>query len=413
MQFDNNINLLWATGIGPSYLLNPGDYVAHGAYVQDLNFDQDHNLLVTGSTNDAFPTTTFPYNITQPSSAYTQGHTAGTGFYNAFIAKLNVFSAVVYGLDYYSEIGGSQQSFGDAIISDNSGNIYVGGQTNSTTGFPFKNFGGGALYINSFTSGQFANGFISMFDPNGIQDWTTLTGGGYSVNSMAIDNLSNLYCFGYTYGAIELPTSNSSPYTYLDNGAPFGGNNKSFIQAFTSSHILDWGTYFGGTSSNNTPNTVAGNCKIGYIYDYWGNESSAELYICGATNTTDFPILNAQFQPFGIYGQSFGGNENAYIAGFTISGGVIIPGIHAIESTNSNKINLYPNPNLGSFLLQFESPFNGNADIQVANYLGQTVYEGATTNSTMNICLNNLNNGIYIIHVSVNESSYSIKFIKE
>ncbi|MNG07850.1 hypothetical protein D3C84_911710 [compost metagenome] len=63
---------------------------------------------------------------------------------------------------------------------------------------------------------------------------------------------------------------------------------------------------------------------------------------------------------------------------------------------------LYPNPNKGSFTIQFESKSNDGVKIFVHDILGKKVYENifeSTSNFNQNIQLQNVSAGIYLVTV--------------
>jgi subtilisin-like proprotein convertase family protein len=63
---------------------------------------------------------------------------------------------------------------------------------------------------------------------------------------------------------------------------------------------------------------------------------------------------------------------------------------------------LYPNPNKGSFTIQFESKSNDGVKVFVHDILGKKVYENtfeSTSNFNQNIQLQNVSAGIYLVTV--------------
>ena len=93
----------------------------------------------------------------------------------------------------------------------------------------------------------------------------------------------------------------------------------------------------------------------------------------------------------------------------------------AIEEKNNNQlqngnkqINVYPNPNNGNFTLRGTVNYNGIAQIEIINILGQIVYKKNTNinNSILNqeIQLNDVVNGVYLLKLSGNGYNEHIKF---
>ena len=74
-------------------------------------------------------------------------------------------------------------------------------------------------------------------------------------------------------------------------------------------------------------------------------------------------------------------------------------------------INVYPNPNKGTFQLSFGVDMLKNVSIQVVNNLGQVVYEEVHKNFNGNyseeIDISSLANGVYILNIKVGENTYT------
>ena len=77
-------------------------------------------------------------------------------------------------------------------------------------------------------------------------------------------------------------------------------------------------------------------------------------------------------------------------------------GIATIANATSG-LNIYPTPNSGQFKLSLNGVANGNADVEIINVLGETMYKGTMQVSNgklqQDINLQNAPNGSYFVRV--------------
>lgn len=73
-----------------------------------------------------------------------------------------------------------------------------------------------------------------------------------------------------------------------------------------------------------------------------------------------------------------------------------------IVSENQEKFNLYPNPNNGTFTLNYEIPNGRTVELQLINLMGTIVYQTLLENTTTIKKINAtfLSNGIYFLSVN-------------
>ncbi|MBI3500900.1 MAG: gliding motility-associated C-terminal domain-containing protein [Bacteroidetes bacterium] len=185
--------------------------------------------------------------------------------------------------------GGSDYDEGImSATTDAGGNLFVGGYTQSSIGFPIQNSS------NAYNQGIIAggwDGFVAKFSNAGVLLWCTYFGGngndfGFSV---AYDGTSgSLFFSGITLSASNFPLVNPGGGAYFVNsfsgGAQYG---DAFVAKFNSSGGLVWSTYFGGSGE-----------------EWWGNslaiDANSDLFIVGKTTSANFPLQNsagAYYQP--------------------------------------------------------------------------------------------------------------------
>jgi hypothetical protein len=128
----------------------------------------------------------------------------------------------------------------------------------------------GAAYL---TRGDYYGGgaYVSKVGPSG-QVWTVQVGGALDeASAIATDTLGNVYVAGSTQSS-EFPTMNAMQ-------ARLGGGRDAFLAKLNSEGKILYSTYFGGSE---------GDSATGVAVDPAGN-----VYVCGATGSSDFPTAAA------------------------------------------------------------------------------------------------------------------------
>jgi hypothetical protein len=87
----------------------------------------------------------------------------------------------------------------------------------------------------------------------------------------------------------------------------------------------------------------------------------------------------------------------------------------AINNLRAEKINLYPNPNKGTFRLQFDLPEKGQTEIKVYNAAGRLIYEYELGNFsgefTDDVDISQNGTGTYFLQIRQGEKYASKKII--
>jgi gliding motility-associated-like protein len=347
--------LKWATYYGT----NNSNIVAD---LQSVTTDGT-NVWVSGAVICA---TSLP-TVNPGGGAYFQG-ICGVGGYNAFILKFNT-SGVIKWATYY---GGNGTDAGYSISSDGA-NVWVTGVTSSTN-FPLFNPGGGAYFQATLGVGALSNAFILQFNTSGLRKWATYYGGngtdaGYSISSDG----SNVWVTGET-SSTNFPVLNPGGSAYFQGTLGVGATSNAFVLQFNTSGVLKWATYYGGNRSDlgfsvssdgsnvwitgkaqstNFPvfnpgggvyfqGTLAvgstynafilqfntsGVCKWATYYggngDEVGNSISsdgANVWVSGATGSTNFPVLNPGGGAYFQGTLALGCIYNAFVLQFNTSG---------------------------------------------------------------------------------------------
>jgi hypothetical protein len=216
------------------------------------------------------------------------------GNQDGFISKFNAAGIRLWST-YYG--GAGMDDFCSASI-DLANNLYVTGSTNSS------------LAISTAGSHQSAfNGisdaYLVKFNSAGVRQWGTYYGG-YKQDQAkccATDVFGNVFLTGETFSdttANVIATAGCHQQTfggYLFNN-PW---NDGFLVKFNSAGARQWGTYYGGNTTDYTR---------GCATDLLGN-----IYICGATGSATGIATPSAFQPT-LAGSMF----NGYLAKFDAGG---------------------------------------------------------------------------------------------
>jgi len=272
------------------------------------------------------------------------------GGFDAFLAKFSS-AGNLYWATYFGGIG---DDIAWGASTDASGNVYISGNTNSTTNIAttgafqtstsvingssfiakFKGNGNilwatyyhgngaddltyamatdgqGSVYITGSTNssnlatpgayqplygGGNGDAFLAKFNDIGNLLWCTYYGGSLADHARGIcsDALGNMYITGYTLSTNGIATLDAYKKTY--NGGTYDGD--AFLAKFSGAGSMYWATYFGGS------------------FDEYGSAVCADLmgniYITGYTNS------DKNIATVGSFQDSFaGGFDDAFLAKF-------------------------------------------------------------------------------------------------
>jgi len=286
-----------------------------------IALDTSGNVYVAGTTTSPnFPT----QNGFQPNLS---------GQQDGFVSKLDSTGTTLL---YSTFLGGSNIDTIAAIAVDLAGNAYVAGNTLSAD-FPV------AAAFHKTIPGQ-ESGFVTKISSNGqALVYSTFLGGSggsmlapESVNAIAVDATGAAYVTGVT-SSVDFPVVNA--YQTLSDGGTHG-----FVTKFDSTGaVLVFSSYFGG-SGRDWPMGIT-------------VSTSASVYLCGYTSSSDFPVLNAiQVSNAGIY--------DAFVARFNSIGRLVHSsylGGSSIDSANAITIdgngNIYLAGHTMSTNFPLASPF--------------------------------------------------------
>ena len=268
---------------------------------------------------------------------------------------------------------GSERCY--SVVLDALGNIYCAGYTNGGVGE---------------TNGGNNDAFVMKLNSSGDLQWVTqlgattlgFSGGNNSETdrcySVAVDDSGNIYCAGYTDGAL---------------GEANGGGNDAFVMKLNSSGTIQWVTQLGDTTLGFSEGDNAGyNICYSVALDDSGN-----IYCAGSTT--------------GDLGEASGGNNDVFIMklnssgdiewvtqlggtttanGGSNSGGEICDSIaldasgniYCGGSTNGGLGEAYGGGNYDAFVMKL----NSSGDIEWVTQLGGTTIASGGNNSGDEAC---------------------------
>lgn len=293
----------------------------------------------------------------------------GGGFNDAFIVKFSSLGE----RQWASYFGGVNEDEGRSCAIDGSGNVYLAGNSNTSSGLAFnghQNLGGGTY-----------DGFLAKFNSQGTLEWSTYYGGeNYDVaHKCAVDDLGNVFIAGQT--------ASESGIAYGNYQNTYGGGAfDAFLVKFNSFGNRQWSTYFGGAGI-----VIAKSCAI---------DNMGKVYLIGqATLGSDITFGGHQE----IHGT---GVWDAFIAKFDCEDCSI--GVEQFE--NDFELTIFPNPTNGQVQVNFGTEFVGQM-VTLSNAFGQVIQSKRIEEVDLLFDLSNFANGVYYLTFTIDGSQVSKKII--
>jgi len=246
--------LVWSTYFGGS-----GNDEATSVAV-----DGSGNVFVVGlTTSSDFP-------LANPPGGGAYFDDTHNGSSDVFIAQ---FSGSNLSLVWSTYFGGSSIDEATSVAVDGSGNVFVVGNTYSSSGFPLEDPGGGAYYDDTYNDQRDA--FIAKFSGSNLSlVWSTYYGGSgsdYLWGDRGIVAGAGFIAVGVKTSSSDLPVGNHpSPCPGGFYQGTHGGVADLAILTFDLNGVPTWRTFYGGAGSEWVPVSVAA--------------YSTYLYVAGLTN---------------------------------------------------------------------------------------------------------------------------------
>lgn len=244
---------------------DPSGSLAYSTYLGGIDRDTAEGSVSVDSTGNVYITgytvsTDFPVS----SDAYQADNAGGD---DAFLSKFDSSGS----LTYSTYLGGSGDDYALGSVMDDTGNIYIAGDTISTD-FPVS------ADAHQSTNAGGDDAFLSKFDSSGSLAYSTYIGGSNDEETcdIAIDGTGNAYITGRTESS-DYPTTSDIYQTTKSGGY------DSFLSKINTSGDLNYSTFVGGSGSEYT-------CNISV-------DSTGNAYITGRTNSANFPVTTDAYQP--------------------------------------------------------------------------------------------------------------------
>lgn len=265
--------IVWATYLGGS-----GDETANS-----ITVDSSGNTYVAGDTGSS--------SIPWIGSGAIQSSNAG-GYYDGFVIKIDSSGSAVWA----TYLGGTGTEDFEAVRLDGSGNVWIGGSTDSSS-FP----GTSGSSLQSSNAGGYDAILAEINAAGTAVTYSTFLGdsGDDQLAGMVLDSSGNIYATGVT------------------NSTSFPGVTGSSIQPSNAGDYDIWVAKLGSGATSVTWATFLGGSSWdeGLKLDVDG---SGNVYLNGTTGSTDFPVSNAIQSTFG------GGDDDVVVAKINAAGTALV-----------------------------------------------------------------------------------------
>lgn len=230
-----------------------------GTYFGGTNDD-----VVYACATDAWGNSYIAGTTTSPGLGYKgfQDTINTTATQDGFLAKFSPSGNRIWSTYY----GGSGTENANGCATNAAGDVYLCGETHSTTGIATT--GAFMTALNATGSTHTSDGYLAKFDSGGKRIWGTYFGGSNydDASGVATDPTGNIFLVGATLSPTGIASGG-----FLNTLVP-SGNSNMFVTKFTDAGQRLWGTYYSGDSSN-----FAFACST---------DSAGSVYFSGATEST-------------------------------------------------------------------------------------------------------------------------------
>ncbi|MBS1771368.1 MAG: SBBP repeat-containing protein [Bacteroidetes bacterium] len=272
VKFTTSGTVTWATYYGGTD--DEGVLSAFDDYMVGVAWDH--------ATNSVFLCGNTLSNGLATSSAY---QTSRSGNSDGYLARFSA-AGVLQWSTYY---GGSSDDKITKAACDGLGNVYITGETQSSSGIA------SSTTVQQNTYGGSKDAFVARFSSTGTLSWSTYLGGSSSESAVGIatDITGAVYVAGTTQSSTGIATTGVFQPTIN------GSSSDAFLVKYNPTGVRAWGTYFGGTSADQTADIAI--------------DATGNVCFSGTTASSGLATM-------GAYQFNFAGSTDAFLAIFSPGG---------------------------------------------------------------------------------------------
>ncbi len=401
-------------------------------YGNGIAIDSSGNVLVSGffsGDTDFDPGT----------GVYTMTSTGSTATFDAFIAKLNASTDLVWA----KKMGGSDYDYARSLVLDSQGNIFTTVDFYDTMQVTTVNG------TETFNSAGAYDILVIKLASNGDIMWTHQIGGNQDEvsASLSVDSNNNLFLVGRFWGTTNLDLSNTVNLTSQ-------GSSDIFMSKFEASGNLEWAKRFGGSGAD-APSAMTldaagdilsvggfqGTVDFGvdtHVFELTSSGSTPDVYIQKLTSctvdasvttidntlTANSGIGNYQWVDcdsnsdiMGETNQSFTPTTSGnYAVRITYNNCVEVSACNTVNILGIDdvkalqKVSVYPNPVKNTLYIDLGGLHE--VDVKIFDVLGQVVFESSLLNEGTHEIRGLSSAGVYFVKLTSNGSHRTFKVLK-
>lgn len=258
VKYDASGNVLWAKGFGGTGF----------DQARALNVAPDGSVYISGS----FTSSTIDFDPTSSAGGLTNG-----GDHDVFFVKYTSSGSFVFA----NKFTGLAQEAGYDIAFDDSSNVYIAGQFQSTIDVDFSS------NTYSLTSAGSHDVFLAKYTPTGSIVWARQAGGISDDQAFSVAVKDNfVYVAGFITGSANFSTHN-----VVSNGA-----TDAFLAKYSTQGALVWAAPIGGAGSDQAFGiavNAAGNIFVGGFLTGSANFSSSTSLTSNGGQDVFFACYNS------------------------------------------------------------------------------------------------------------------------
>ena len=304
-----------------------------------INVDPSGSILVTGYFTNAATLYNQPGSVTGWTLAFNS--LANGGNYNVFLAKYSSAGAVTWATQM-STTGTGVVDVGGGVITDSSGNVFVGGYF-TTTAITFFNVGTsttqGSSNANAVLNGSGTGSyccFITKYDTNGVWQWAARMVSTFNNNiyALTMDTSGNIYAVGqFGPPSFTLYSQSGATGTTPSITLPYAGaSGNTFVCAYTNAGVLIWAAQIvaaGGSSGNAGSGIAIDSASNIYVQAQYVSSTAITLSNAYIASPASGGAASAYTLPISA---SYGASNSQFIVKYSSTGTVL--GAIAIRGEN-------------------------------------------------------------------------------